>query len=58
MPPLHSKSVAIVKAALQRYSSNAQAEEGTGVNQAALGPIVFQVPTEQQWLEQLTHPIA
>ena len=43
--------------ALQRYGSNVHAEEGTGVNRAALGRIVFQVPTEQQWLEQLTHPI-
>ena len=42
---------------MQRYGSSVQTEGGTAVDRAALGRIVFQDPSERQWLEQLIHPI-
>ena len=42
---------------MQRYGAGVQAEGGAAVDRAALGRIVFQDPTERQWLQQLIHPI-
>ncbi|MGC6483403.1 MAG: dephospho-CoA kinase [Synechococcus sp.] len=43
-------------AVLRRYGPQVQNTDGTGVNRAALGSLVFSDPVEQAWLEQQIHP--
>ena len=44
------------QAVLQRYGTAVQERSGV-INRRALGAIVFNNPTEREWLEQLVHPL-
>lgn len=44
------------EAVLQRYGTAVQEQPGV-VNRRALGAIVFNNPSEREWLEQLVHPL-
>ena len=44
------------QAVLQRYGTAVQEQPGV-INRRALGAIVFNNPTEREWLEQLVHPL-
>ena len=44
------------KAVLQRYGTAVEEQPGV-INRRALGAIVFNNPSEREWLEQLVHPL-
>ena len=44
------------QAVLQRYGTAVQEQPGV-INRRALGAIVFNNPSEREWLEQLVHPL-
>jgi len=44
------------QAVLQRYGTAVQEQSGV-INRRALGAIVFNNPSEREWLEQLVHPL-
>ena len=44
------------QAVLQRYGTAVQERSGV-INRRALGAIVFNNPSEREWLEQLVHPL-